>query len=387
MSKISENKIILEIIKNVVKNRKSSLHSPTFNNLEIKHLKKCIKSTFVSTSGKVVDEFAKKIKFFTKAKFVIPVVSGTAGLHLSLKAIKLRANDEVLIPALNFIASTNTVIYENAVPHFVDIDKNHLSIDLNKLENYLKKITKFKNGKLINKITNRQIKCLITTHVFGHIEEITELKKICKKYKLVLVEDAAEALGSFYNSKHAGTFGKIGVLSFNGNKTITTGGGGAVLTDDKKIADEIYFLSRVAKNSNKTFPGYEKVGFNYRMPALNASLGIAQMEKLRKILIKKKRLFNDYKDSFKKIKEISLIDSPKNCKSNYWLNAIKFKKIKKNKFSNLIKFLKKNKVEVRPIWTPVNLGKFYKKYPKMNLKNAIKIYNKVLCIPSGVDIK
>ena len=231
-----DNKILLTLKKNKIK--KSSIHEPFFSNIEIKNIKGLIKKNSLGSFGKDLENFKIKLSKYTNSKYVVVLNSGTSALHLALKTIGIKKNDEVLMPSLNYIASANTTLYCGAVPHFVEISGKTLGVDPNKLELYLSKITKIKNNTLVNKITKRKIKALICLHTFGHSSEILSIKKICKKYKIYLIEDAAEALGSYYKNRHLGTFGEIGILSFNVNKIVTTIGGGAVLTSSKKIADK-----------------------------------------------------------------------------------------------------------------------------------------------------
>ena len=253
------------------------------------------------------------------------------------------------------------MIYNNSIPHFIESD-NNLGIDTSKLDKYLSLISSIKNNACYNKITKRIIKAIIPTHVFGHISNMGELMKLCKKYKLILIEDASEALGSYYKNKHAGTFGKLGVLSFNGNKIITTGAGGAVITNSKNLAERVRFLSTTSKSYRKNSLIHDEVGYNFKMPSLNAAMGIGQLKKFKEIKKNKKNLFKNYKKVFGNYQNIEVIKSPKYCESNYWLNAVKLKNIN---FSKLFDIANKENVQIRQIWSLINLGKAYRKYPKM----------------------
>ena len=228
---------IIKSIKKVVKNKNASeLHEPELSTKEWSYLKTCLANNMLSTIGPNIKLFENKLKKITNSKYVIATINGTSALHLALKLINLKNNEEVLIPSLNFIASTNATLYCGGIPHFIDVEENTLGIDVQKLSIYLKKITKLRKGECINKITKRKIKAVIPTHLFGHPVEMKKLLKLAKKFNLKVIEDAAEGIGSFYYKKHLGTFGDFGVISFNGNKSVTTGGGGALLTNNNKLA-------------------------------------------------------------------------------------------------------------------------------------------------------
>ena len=288
-------KIICKVISRVAKKKNNIfLHKPYLDKIDERSLVDTIKNQNVSTYGKTTKIFEKKIKEYTKAKYVVALNSGTSALHLAIIASGIVKNEEVLIPSLNFIASSNAVIYNSSIPHYIDCDYD-LSINLEKLDKYLKKISKIKNNKCINIKTGRIIKAIIPTHIFGKITKIKELKRICKKYKLILIEDASEAFGTFYQNRHAGTFGLCGAISFNGNKIITTGGGGAILTNSKKIYELVKFFASVSKKQTNNKDIYDYVGYNYRMPSVNAALGISQLKKISFIKKEKLKNFFNYK--------------------------------------------------------------------------------------------
>ncbi len=371
---------IIKLIKKVHKNKKKiELHPPAIGKWETHEVSKAIKTKSISTYGQTTSLFEKKISKITKSKYIVALNSGTSALQLSIIASGIKYNEEVLIPALNFIASANSVIYNNSIPHFIESD-NNLGIDTSKLDKYLSLISSIKNNACYNKITKRIIKAIIPTHVFGHISNMGELMKLCKKYKLILIEDASEALGSYYKNKHAGTFGKLGVLSFNGNKIMTTGAGGAVITNSKNLADRVRFLSTTSKSFRKNSLIYDEVGYNYKMPSLNAAMGIGQLNKFKEIKKNKKNLFKKYEKVFSNYRNIKVIKSPKNCESNYWLNAIKLKNIN---FSKLFNIANRENIQIRKIWSLINLGKAYRKYPKMKLNISKNLSKSIICIPSG----
>ena len=273
------------------KTNRLSLHEPNFTNLEKKYLTNCLKSTFVSTSGFYNEEFTKRLKKITKSKYILPTINGTSALHLSLIAAGVKKNTEVLMPSLNFIASPNATLYLDAIPHFIESEEETLGVDPIKLEKYLKRNVIIKKNYCRNKKTNRIISAIIIVHIFGFASKIDKIKKIAKKYKIKLIEDASEALGSTYKKKSLGTFGDIGTLSFNGNKIITTGGGGAVLTNSKKIYKNISQIYNTGKKSHKWDLVYERKAYNYKLPNLNAALGCAQILNFSDKIRKKRKLF------------------------------------------------------------------------------------------------
>ena len=294
-------------------------------------------------------------------------------------------NCEVLIPSLNFIASTNATLYLKASPHFIDVEPDTLGPDSQKLDGYLKKIAFIKNGYCYNKKTNKIIKALVVTHVFGHPCKINEIKKLCNKYNIFLIEDAAEGLGSYYKNKHVGNFGLIGVLSFNGNKIITTGGGGAIITNSTKLANKINKFYTNSKILHKWEYKFSQIGYNYKMPALNAQLGIAQLKKINFFLKKKRKLYKRYLINFKKIKEINLFKEPKYCKSNYWLQTLVLKKPSLTTRNLILNLINKNNIQTRPIWQSLFKNKHLKKYQRMDLSNSIDLEKRIINLPSGAS--
>jgi len=383
--KNNKNSIIVKSIQKTIGKGPHQLHEPLFLGNEIKYLKKTIKQNFVSTAGEYVNKFENKIKEYTKAKFAIAVVNGTQAIYISLLACGVKQNEEVLVPTLTFAGTVNAISYLGAEPHFVDSEIKNFGIDCLKLENYLKKITKFKGNKSINKRTGRIIKAIIPVHVFGHPCDIKGILKIAKKFNLVVVEDAAEALGSFYKKKHLGTFGHTGCISFNGNKIITTGGGGMVITNKKKLAKKIRHLTTTAKKKHKWEYIHDEVGYNFRMPNLNAALGLAQIEKINIFLKAKRTLFKKYFKIFKKIKGVSVYKEPKNAHSNYWLQALI---LNNNIFikNKILKETHKKLIYTRPVWRLISQLKPYRSKQKMNLSGAKEIYRRTINLPSSQSL-
>jgi len=312
-------------------------------------------------------------------------VNGTEALHLGLVACGVKNNDEVFVPTITFAGTANAITYSGAVPHFVDSELETLGIDPIKLEKYLKEIS-IKKGKFyFNKKTNRRISAIIPVHVFGNICQIDEILKIAKKYNLIVIEDAAEALGSFFHNKHAGTFGMVGCFSFNGNKILTTGGGGAIITNNKLLAKKIKHLSTTAKINDPWEYIHDAIGYNFRMPNLNAALGCAQLENLNKFLQAKRKLFNIYEKEFKLVEDIRIIKEKKFSKSNYWLNTIFIKNLSIKKRNQILKFAHKNNFFLRPVWRPLHTLKHFKKMPKMHIDVATKIYKSCINLPSSAS--
>lgn len=380
ISELQINKIVFKLFKNKPKGH----HDPLFLGNEKKYLNKCIKTGYVSYVGSFVNKFEKKISKFTKSNYAVATSSGTAALHLSLKYFDVNHNDEVLLPSLTYVATANAVKYCNATPNFVDIENQTMGICPIKLKRYLKKIVKKKGKFSFNKQTGKKIKALIAVHLYGFPCKIYEIKKICKEYNLILIEDAAEAFGSFYKKKHLGTFGDAGVLSFNGNKPITCGSGGAVITNNKKFSQKIKHLSTHAKVNDWYDHKHDEIGYNYRMNNLSAAVGCAQIEKIRKILKAKRKNFLWYKNAFKNIREIKILKEPKYSNSNYWLITGYLKNYKlKNK---LLKNFKSKGLGFRTTWRPLHSLKIFKNCPKDNMDVSNDFFKKAINFPSGPKI-
>ena len=382
MKKFSVN-IITKAIMKVVGNGPHYLHEPVLGKKEVQFVSKSIKSNFVSTKGKFVKKFENEIKRFTKSNFVVATINCTQALFLSLKVLGVKKDDEVLVPALTFIGTVNAISYLGAEPHFIDSTISNFGVDCKKLELYLSKNVKIKNNQCINKKTGKVIKAIVPVHVFGHACEIEKILKIAKKYKLEIIEDAAECLGSFFKQKHLGTFGKIGCLSFNVNKIITTGGGGAILTNNKKIYKKIKHLSTTAKLDHSWEYDHDEIGFNFRMPAINAALGSAQLTQIKKFVQSKRNLFLRYNKSFKGINGIKIFRDNKFEKSNYWLQTLilntRYKKYK----NKILRQNLKKRIYLRPAWKLISNLKPYQKKQKMNLSGAKEIYERVINLPSS----
>ena len=376
-------KNIISAIRQSINVEKAGLHEPSIDDMDIKSVVKTLETGFVSSVGKIIEEFEKDIAKYTNASYVVGMCNGTSALHISLLANNIRENDEILVPALTFIATANAISYCKAIPHFVDSEVDSFGINIDKLELYLEKNTKLENNECINLKTNRRIYAIIPVHVFGFIGDMIRLQKLARRFNLVIIEDATEALGSFRNNKHAGTFGKCGALSFNGNKIITTGGGGALITNDLKLAKYAKHLSTTAKLKHKYEYHHDEVGFNYRMPSLNAALGISQLKKLPNYIIAKTKIRDAYQTNFNKIEGLKFILGPQDCASNYWLNSIKLDKeiIKYKDF--IIEELNEHGYLCRPIWQLLSSLNPYKKNPSMDLSQAQELQESIINIPSS----
>ena len=359
------------------------LHEPRFVGNEKKYLNDCIDSTFVSSVGKFVDKFENLIAKYTGAKYAVAISNGTSALHTSLLIANVDQNDEVITQPLTFVATCNAISYCGAKAIFIDVDKDTMGLSPTALRSFLEKNTIINNNRCINKKTKKIIKACVPMHSYGHPCKIDEIKKICDEYNIFLIEDAAESIGSTYKNKHTGTFGHLGVISFNGNKIITAGGGGCIITNDKILAEKAKHLTTTAKIPHKWDFNHDMVGYNYRMPNLNAALLVAQLEKLNDFIINKRNLANKYKVFFKKT-DYNFFKEPKNCKSNYWLNSI----ILKNK-TQRDQFLKKtnsNGIMTRPIWILMNKLPMFKNAQCVELKNSNWLEERVVNIPSSATL-
>jgi len=357
------------------------LHAPHFSGNEKKYLNECIDSTFVSSVGKFVDEFEEKIANYTSAKYAVATNNGTSALHIALLLADVERNDEVITQPLTFVATCNAINYCGAHPIFIDVDKDTMGLSPSALKVFLEKNTLIKNQQCINNKTGKVIKACVPMHTFGYPCRIDEIKDICDQYHIVLIEDAAESLGSLYKNKHTGTFGQMGVMSFNGNKIITAGGGGCIVTNNKILAKKAKHLTTTAKVPHKWNFNHDMVGYNYRMPNLNAALLVAQLENLEKFIHSKRKLTRMYEEFFKS-SEYFFVKEPKESKSNYWLNSILFKN--KQQRDEFLDETNSRGVMTRPIWTLMNKLPMFECAQCGNLKNSEWLEDRVVNIPSSV---
>lgn len=360
-----------------------ALHEPSFRGNEWKYVKDCLDTGWVSSVGKYVDQFENNLAAFTGAKRAIACVNGTSALSVCLKLAGVQNHDEVLVPTLTFIATANAICYNNAIPHFVDSDETHLGICTLKLADYLANTVIMKNGFAHNRVSGRRIAALIAVHIFGHPVDLDPLVEICNRYNITLIEDAAEALGSSYKNKHVGNFGKVSALSFNGNKIITTGGGGAILTNDEKLGALAKHMTTTAKLPHPWEFRHDLVGYNYRMPNINAALGVAQLEILPQFLEKKKKLAAAYSELFKTEKAFKFLTAPQYAHSNYWLNAIILDPSHEDQRDNILKICNDNQIMLRPLWSLIHTLEPYQDCPRMGLDVAESLFKRTINIPSS----
>ncbi len=366
------------------------LSVPSLKGNELKYLRECIKTEWVSTAGRFVNEFEKECSKFTGSKYSIACINGTSAIHISLKLAGVKSGDEVIVPTLTFIAPVNAIIYNNACPIFMDSD-SFFNIDINKTLEFLKKNTIFKNGITINKKTKKKISAIIVVNVWGNGIDLDELTKICKKKNIRIIEDSSEALGTFikigkFRGRHAGTNSFIGCLSFNGNKIITAGGGGMIMTDKKKIAEKAKYLISQAKDDAFNFV-HNEIGYNFKLNNLQSAVGLSQMEQLNKFIKKKRYINKKYNYYLKNSKKFYISETPSISNNNYWINILRFNSKNPIKIKNkLIQKFKINKIETRPVWKLNHLQKPFKTYQRYKISNAIKLFNSSLCLPSSVSL-
>jgi len=377
---------IVRAVKSVVGGGTLGLHEPRFNGNEWVYLKECLDSTFVSSVGKFVDRFEEDLANYTGAKRAVAVVNGTAALHVALRLAGVEAGDEVLLPALTFIATANAVAYCQATPHFVDSEERSLGMDAVALHEYLSTITEMRKGQCVNRKTGRVIRAMVPMHTFGHPVNIDALLAIAHDFHLQLIEDAAESLGSTVGGQHTGTFGRMGILSFNGNKTITTGGGGAILTNDVDLGKRAKHITTTAKVPHRWNFVHDEVGFNYRLPNLNAALGCAQLEQLPGFLRDKRRLFEQYQVAFSNVPGVHLVAEPAGSSSNYWLQTLLLDTAHAEQRDAVLAATNDAGLMTRPIWALMNRLSMYANSPSAPLPVAESLEQRVINIPSSSSL-
>jgi len=383
---LSLGRQVVKAIRTVSGPSSAALHEPEFNGNEWRYLKECLDSTFVSSVGRYVDRFEADLAAYTGAGFAVAVVNGTAALHIALKLGGVEPGDEVLIPALTFVATANAVSYCGAIPHFVEIDARTMGMDAVKLDEYLAGMTTFRNGKRINRTTGNVIRAIVPMHTFGHPSDLNALISIARRFGLVLIEDAAESLGSFFQGRHTGTFGLAGILSFNGNKIITTGGGGAILTNDRELAKRARHLTTTSKVPHRWIYEHNEVGYNYRLPNLNAALGCAQLEQLPRLLKAKRNLFKKYKAAFKNVSGVRLVAEPAHCTSNYWLQTLCLEHSDTIQRDLILRISNDEGLMTRPVWKALHRLPMYENCPRMGLDVAKDVEARHINIPSSAKL-
>jgi perosamine synthetase len=362
------------------------LHEPCFTGREWDCVKDCLDSGYVSSIGQYVGKFEEELVRFTGAKYAAAVVNGTAALQICLKLAGVQPGDEVLIPALTFVATANAVCYCGATPHLVDSEMISLGVDGEKLASYLKETSEFKDGTCYNRQTHRPIRALIAMHTFGHPVNLDLILQVCDVYGLELIEDAAESLGSYYKDIHTGNFGRTSALSFNGNKIVTTGGGGAILTNDEALYREAKHLTTTAKLSHRWEFVHDEVGYNYRMPNLNAALGCAQLEQIDQFLRQKRALAEEYRKAFADIQGVEFFTEPPWARSNYWLNTLILSEENAPMRDLILEETNNQGIQTRPAWVLMNRLPMFLNCPHMDLSTAESLAQRIINIPSGARL-
>ena len=360
-----------------------ALHEPTFVGREWEYVKECLDTGWVSSAGPYVERFERELAAWTGIPYVVAVVNGTAALHVCLLLAGVQPGDEVLVPSLTFVATANAVRYCGAFPHFVDVSPTTFGMDPDVLSAYLQEIARMENGALINRVTGRRISAVVPMHTFGHPVDLEPLLALCERYRLPLVEDAAESLGSFYRGRHTGSFGLLGAFSFNGNKIVTTGGGGAIVTSDAGLAKAARHLTTTAKRPHPWAFWHDQVGFNYRLPNLNAALGCAQLEQLDRLLDNKRKLYERYRRSFAAVQGVRVLQEPPYARSNYWLNAIVLDKPDPQQRDEVLQATHDVGFLTRPVWTPMHRLPMFAECPRMPLPVTERLEHAVINVPSS----
>jgi perosamine synthetase len=377
---------IVDAIQAVVGHSPAPLHEPRFAGNEWAYLKECLDSTYVSSVGKFVDRFEADLASYTGAKHAVAVVNGTAALHVALRLAGVKTEDEVLIPALTFVATASAVTYCGATPHFVDSEERSLGLAPRALREYLQDISEIRGGQCFNRDTGRVIRALVPMHTFGHPVDIEAILAIAQDFHLSVVEDSAESLGSTIYGRHTGTFGLMGTLSFNGNKTITTGGGGAILTNDTELARHAKHLTTTAKVPHRWEYLHDEIGYNYRLPNINAALGCAQLEQLPGFLAAKRRVYARYQAAFTAVSQARIVSEPEGCRSNYWLQTLLLNESTAGLRDAILTETNDAGLMTRPTWTLMHRLTPYGKCPRMNLSVAESLERRLINLPSSVQL-
>lgn len=358
------------------------LHAPCFIGNEKKYLAECVDTTFVSSVGQFVDRFEEKMAQYTGAARAVTCVNGTNALHLALLLVGVARGDEVLTQALTFIATCNAIRYIDAHPVFLDVDQSTMGLSPDAMRDWLFKNAEMKDSQCFNKNTQRRIKACVPMHTFGHPARIDEIAAVCEEYHIELVEDAAESLGSLYKGQHTGLFGRVGVISFNGNKTITTGGGGMLLLNNEELGAQAKHLTTQAKVPHRWEFIHDRVGYNYRMPNINAALGCAQLEHLEEFVLNKRETAEKYHAFFATIDDMDYFLEPENCRSNYWLNTILLKD--RQAQQDFLQYTNAHGIMTRPAWQLMNRLEMFKGCETDGLKHTQWLEERIVNIPSSV---
>lgn len=377
---------IVESIRKVAGSGPETLHEPCFAGNDWVYVKECLDTGWVSSVGKFVDRFEADLAAYTGAKHAVAVVNGTAALHVALMLAGVKSGDEVLIPALTFVATANAVAYCGATPHFVDSEESSLGLDPHALRDYLNEVSEMHGGQCVNRTTGKVIRALVPMHTFGHPVDIEGVLSVARDFRLALVEDAAESLGSTVHGRHTGTFGLMGILSFNGNKTITTGGGGAILTNDPELGRHAKHLTTTAKLPHRWNFVHDEIGYNYRLPNINAALGCAQLEQLPSFLQAKRKIYERYRQAFAEVSRVRLVAEPDGCRSNYWLQAIMLDEAVAGLRDAVLSATNDAGLMTRPVWALMPRLAPYGACPSMPLPAAESLERRLINLPSSVHL-
>lgn len=379
---MKDQKEIVDFIRSLYPNMDPVLlHCPNFLGKEKKYLAECIDTNYVSYVGRFVAAMEDKIKEITGSHFAVAMVNGTAALQMALIACGVKPGEEVISQSLTFAATAAAIVHAGAVPAFVDVDRETLGMSPESLRSFLQDNAVKRDGKLLDKVSGRTIRAVVPVHIFGHPVRIKEVKAVCDEYGLMLIEDAAESLGSYRDGQHTGTSGLAGILSFNGNKLVTTGGGGMLLTDNEEIANRARFISTTAKKPHAWEFYHPEVGYNLRMPSLNAAVGFAQLEYFDRILASKRELAKLYHEFFGKL-GISTVKEPSGCSSNYWLNAIVLNS--REEREEFLSYSNSNKVQTRPVWNLMHKLPPYKDCVRTDMPMSEWYEDRIVNIPSSM---
>ena len=375
---------IIGCIRQVVgEDPKLQLHEPFVTGNEWLYVKECLDTGWVSSAGKFVDRFEAQLAEFTGVRRAVAVVNGTAALDICLRLSEIEQGDEVVIPTLTFVATANAVMYCGAIPHFADSEATTLGLDPQKLGLHLEEISEMRSDGCYNRLTGRRIKAVVPMHTFGHPVDLDPLAEVCVKYRLVMIEDAAESLGTFYKGRHTGSWGRLSALSFNGNKIVTTGGGGAILTNDDELGTLAKHLTTTAKVPHRWEISHDMVGYNYRLPNVNAAIGCAQMEELPLFLTRKRALAAQYRDVFEGQEGFSFFSEPGFARSNYWLNVLLLDEELAEERDVLLAATNDNGILTRPAWNLMHRLPMFAACPHMDLTVAESLERRLINIPSS----
>ncbi|MBA3893524.1 MAG: LegC family aminotransferase [Gemmatimonadales bacterium] len=360
------------------------LHDPVFAGNEIAYLSECVETGWVSSAGKFVERFERDLADFTGSARAVAVANGTAALHACLRLVGVEPNDEVLVPSLTFVGTVNPIAYAGAIPHFVDSEPATLGVDPDKLAEHLEATLTRGPGGPRNRASGRRVPALVVMHTYGHPVRLDAVAAVCERFDLVLVEDAAESLGSYYRGTHTGNAGRVAALSFNGNKTVTTGGGGAILTNDPSLGALAKHLTTTAKLPHRWAFDHDLVGYNYRMPNINAALGCAQLEQLPGFLEAKRALAERYMTTFRDVPGVRVFAEPPHCRSNYWLNVLLLEPEAEPLRDAVLDATNAAGITTRPAWTLMHRLPMFASAPRMDLGAAESIERRLINLPSGV---